>query len=238
VNVKAERICLWLAMIMPPVLLISNIIAGFLPPPAPGLSADQVAEMYRANSVGIRVGGLLIGLGGTLTLPLAAVLTVRMRRIEGAASVFAWTQLASATAGAVLFIVPGFFWEAAAYRADTHSDEIFQTLNDLAWLPLISAIFPAQLQLLSVGLAVVMDRSGASGLPRWTGYFSIWVAVLFTPSAVVLFFYSGPFAWNGILTFWLAVTSFVIWFYSISIALLRSVEQKDELPRAQLTARK
>jgi hypothetical protein len=230
VNAKAERLCLWLGIIFPVVMLISILAGDFLPPPSPADSAQQVAEMYRSNSVGIRISGLLLGLAGTLTMPLAAVLTVRMRRIEGSASVLAWTQLASATCGAVLFIVPAFFWEAAAYRADIHSDEIFQTLNDLAWLPLISAVFPAQLQLVSIGLAILMDRSAEPELPRWLGYLSLWVAVLLTPSALVLFFKSGPFAWNGVLTWWLAAIAFVAWFYTICFVLLKSVEGRKGSP--------
>jgi hypothetical protein len=127
-------------------------------------------------------------------------------------------------------MVPAYFWQAAAYRASEHSPEMLQTLNDLSWLPLLSAIFPAQLQLLAIGLAILLDQRETPELPRWLGYLSLWEMVLLVPSALVLFFYSGPFAWNGILTIWLAAISFIIWFYSTCVVLLRCLKRDAEAP--------
>ncbi len=187
--------------------------------------------MFRGNPTGIKICTLLIGIGGTLTLPLAAVIAIRMRKIEGAASALAWTQLLAAAAGGVLFLVPTFPWQAAAYRASTHSDEMLQTLNDLGWLPLLSMVFPAQLQLLCIGLAILMDKGKAPEFPRWSGYLCLWVVMLMAPSAFVLFFFSGPFAWNGLFTFYLAATGFFIWFYVMCFLLLKSVNEEFDAGR-------
>lgn len=40
------------------------------------------------------------------------------------------------------------------------------------------------------------------------------------PGGLVTFFKSGPFAWNGILAFWLPLTVFGIW-YGVMFMLLR-----------------
>jgi hypothetical protein len=226
-NAQTERICVWIAMAFPPVMVVGLLAAGWIPFPSPAATPAAVAAMYRDNAAGIKVCSLLMMLSGTLTLPLGAVLTVRMRKIEGPASPLAWTQLAAAAVGAVLFMVPPYFWQAAAYRAEHHADELLQTLNDLAFLPLLSAIFPAQLQLLALGLAILLDKNDPPELPRWTGYLSLWVMVLLIPSALVLFFFTGPFAWNGILTIWLAAIVFIIWFYVMCTVLLKQVAPKS-----------
>lgn len=209
-------------MAFPIVMVIGLLAADWIPLPAPSDSPVQVSAMYRDHAAGIKICALLMILSGTLTLPLGAVLTVRIRNIEGPAPALAWLQLGAAAVGAVLFMVSPCFWMAAAYRPGVRSNELLQTLNDLAWLPLLSAIFPAQLQLFSVGLATLLDRNTPPELPRWTGYLSLWVMVLLSPSALVLFFFTGPFAWNGLLTIWLAAIAFIIWFYSMCTALLRS----------------
>lgn len=226
-NAQTERICVWIAMAFPPVMVAGLLAAGWIPLPPPAATPAAVAAMYRDNAAGIKVCSLLMMLSGTLTLPLGAVLTARIRKIEGPNSPLAWMQLAAAAVGAVLFMVPTYFWQAAAYRAPEHADKLLQALNDLAFLPLLSAIFPAQLQLLALGLAILMDSNDPPELPRWTGYLSLWVMVLLLPSALVLFFFTGPFAWNGILTIWLAAIVFIIWFYTMCAVLLKLGSSKS-----------
>ena len=223
ISTSTQRICLWMSVAMAPAILTGLLVAGWLPLPAPSDTPAQVGGMFRNNPAGIKLCTLLISLGGTLTLPLASVITVQMRKIEGAPSALAWTQLTSACAGGVLFLVPTFPWQAAAYRAATHSDEMLQTLNDLGWLPILSMVFPAQLQLFCIGAAILMDKNGVTPFPRWSGYLCLWVVMLLAPSAFVLFFFSGPFAWNGIFTFYLAATGYFLWFYVMCVVLLKSI---------------
>jgi hypothetical protein len=220
-----------MALGMAPAALSGFIAAGWLPVPAPSDSPAQVAAMFRDNPTGIKICTLLISISGTLTLPLAAVIGIRMRKIEGAASALAWTQMLASAAGAVLFMVPTFPWQAAAYRASTHSDEMLQTLNDLGWLPILSMVFPFQLQLLCVGLAILMGKGEAPELPRWSGYLCLWGVMLMAPSAFVLFFFSGPFAWNGVFTFYLAGTGFFTWYYAMCFLLLRATNKELDAAR-------
>ena len=43
--------------------------AHFLPPPAPSLSSQEIAEVYANNTLGIRLGGILIMLAAALFAP-------------------------------------------------------------------------------------------------------------------------------------------------------------------------
>jgi hypothetical protein len=47
--------------------------------------------------------------------------------------------------------------------------------------------------------------------PRWFGYFQFCAAIGFAPTGFVLFTQEGPFAWNGLISFWVALTFAFAW---------------------------
>lgn len=62
---------------------------------------------------------------------------------------------------------------------------------------------PFIIQNLAIGTAVLTAR--AMTFPRWVAYLNLWVAFALVPDVLACFFLSGPFAWNGIFVFWLAL---------------------------------
>jgi hypothetical protein len=58
-DIRAQRIFAWGALISLLMAIYGLHIAGLLPPPSPANSAEQIAALYRANSVSIRIGAIL-----------------------------------------------------------------------------------------------------------------------------------------------------------------------------------
>ena len=86
------------------------------------------------------------------------------------------------------------------------------------------------LQTLAIGTAIFLDtRDGRPNavFPRWAGYLNYWVAMLFLPGTVTVFFHTGPFAWNGLLTWYLPLTVFAIWMVTMSVLLLNAIDAED-----------
>src|SRR5437868_907778 len=72
-------------------------LAHFLPPPSPAASAAEIAGLYAANTLGIRLGAGLVMVSASLFIPLFAAVTVLMKRMEGEDAPLAFTQAISAT---------------------------------------------------------------------------------------------------------------------------------------------
>ena len=66
--------------------------------------------------------------------------------------------------------------------------------------------------------------------PRWVGFAAIWSAILFILGALVPFFYSGPFAWNGLIAFWLVA---IIFFGCIFVMWWMTVKAIESDPKLQ-----
>lgn len=199
-------------------------IAGFVPPHAPLMGAQELAERYSHNTGAIRFGIMLLMISAGLLLPFAAVIGVQIRRIEGEFPVLAFTELAAGTLTAVIVLVPSVLWTAVAFRPE-RNPELLLLLNDFAWLFLLMTFAPISVQLVSIGLAVLSDKRKIPAFARWVGYFNFWVAVLLMPGGLITFFKAGPFAWNGLLAFWVPLIAFAGWFVVMFFALLAAIRK-------------
>jgi hypothetical protein len=184
-------------------------LAGFFPPPSPSLDADGTAELFAQSPNRIRFGAILLMFAAVLYWPFSVAIAIQMRRIEGPSHPLASTQLLTASGTAIAIMLPSFLWLAAAYRLSTPA-EIVQVLNDIAWLMFLGAIPPALIQVLAIAACVLLHPKQRV-FPRWFGYFNLWAATGFLVGEAIFFFQAGPFAWNGLVSFWLAATVFFTW---------------------------
>lgn len=212
-TVASQRLCLYGALVFIVVFFAGwGLIAGYMTPlPTPNDSAEEVAEFYRGDTDLIRLGLVFVIAVAPLQAFFAALIAAHMRRIEGDGALMANTQLVLGGLAVLLVTIPMFLWETIAFRPERDPDEM-RLLNDFAWLAFIGAFAPAIAQCFSIGYAVIQDTSRKPVFPRWIAYFNFWIAFAFIGGAVVFFAKSGPFAWNGVLPFWIPATVFGAWF--------------------------
>lgn len=224
-EVRNQLIGAWLvpiAMILFGTSLIS--LCHFIPPLPPTLPAEQVAAHFRDHSVGIRLGMVLFMFSGTLLVPITAIFALLIKRIEGKASILTYSQLITGTVALVLFIPPVICWTAAAYRPERALEDIV-LLNDLGWLFFIMIVPPGILQVALIGIAILQDKRPEPLFPRWLAYLNLWVGVLFIPGGVVSLFKTGPFAWDGLIAFWIPVVVFGAWWWVMFIMCLKAIRK-------------
>jgi hypothetical protein len=196
--------------------------AQWVPPLSPSLTAQQVAQLFHERSVPIRVGMVLMSLGAVLYLPWTVTLCSLIKEIEGRSFFWAATQLAAGIVSMLTFMLPAFAWAAAAFRPE-RNPEITQTLSDLGWLLFITPIAPFMMQYIILGIAILKDSRARPAFPRWAAYLQFWVSLSFVPAVIAFFAKSGPFAWNGLLVWWIPLTSFTGWFVLMIVLARRAV---------------
>ncbi len=181
-------------------------------------------------SGGTRViaGMVITQLGICLVMPLIGLIGYYMYRMEGRHPVLTLVQIVSGAATSVLLLMPLMLMTVAAFRPD-RTPELTVTMNDIAWLLFITPIAPFIIQNIAIGTAILRDQGRL--LPRWVGFMNFWIAASFLPDPLAYFFHSGPFAWNGIFVFWLALTTYAIFLVGMGLVLrsaaLKSSAQED-----------
>lgn len=226
---RIEILCTWGGVAFAVLFFVGFVLfARFLPPLSPNDSAARTAEIYRDNTNGIRIGLALCYLGTMAFLAFGAGIVGQTRRIKGVATTITYLQIASFAAASLLLILPITTWFAAAFRPDTQPAENIQMMSDFGWITFVVGFPPFAVWVASTGLAILSDTSKVPLYPRWAGYFSLLMAFIQVPPILLIFFKTGPFAWNGVLSWWIPMTDFFTWFLVITFLTLKAIKRKYE----------
>ncbi|HEY9418255.1 MAG TPA: hypothetical protein VIQ30_26130 [Pseudonocardia sp.] len=226
-NVLTQRVCIWLAPVGFAMLFGAFFAGSQFPFPSPNHDAAYIGGFYLEHVDGIRLMAVLVTTGSALTAPIAAVLGVHLLRIRGAIAL-ALLEFGMGCVSALTIGIPSFFWQAAAFRPE-RDPVITQTLHDAGWLCFVATVFIVIVQVGAAGLAVLTDPGDKPVFPRWFGYLSLWVCAALLPGVLVLWFKTGPFAWNGVLTIYLAFLVFGAWFAAVIVLLLRMSARSEDV---------
>lgn len=204
-------------------------LSGFFPPHLPSASAAEIAAIYQQDTNMIRLGMLVMMTGAAFSVPFVAVISSQMRRIESRSAVLSYTQLGAGMLGVLVLQIPILVFAATTFRPE-RAPELTQLLNDLGWVLFVMPFSLYMIQCLSIGLAILSDRRPQRVFPRWLAFFNFWVAVLSVPGGMITFFKIGPFAWNGLLGFWIPAIVFGNWYVVMFAALLKTIKSQPESP--------
>lgn len=226
-SLQTQRVMAWCGLAFVAIFGGGMLIAGFVPPIPPDDSAAEVARHYQQNTNSIRLGCLLMLIGAGFTIPFFAVVTAQMRRIEGRLTALCLAQLLSGAVAVLVFSLPVLVFSVAAFRPDRDPASV-QLLNDLGWFLFLMNFPSVTFQALVIAAAIFSDRNPEPVFPRWVGYAFIWVAISFVPGGLLTFFTTGPLAWDGLLSFWLAAVGFFGWMLVLFWATLRAVNRAPQ----------
>ena len=232
-NPKAGILFTWAGPVFVVLYSAGMLIAGLFPPTDPNASAIEVAQFFVDHQTGIAVGTILMCFGtGFLGLFIAAI-AVQMRRSEMGSPLMTYAGLASAFFVAIDASLIPTLWAVCSFRAGDMPPDIVRLINDIAWFLFL---FPWQLGggiwFIAVGLVILWDKSPQPVYPRWLGWASLWFCVLTIPAGMIVFFKTGPFAFNGLLAFYVPLTSLFVWLIALTVETLKAFK-RQALEQAQ-----
>lgn len=201
------------------------LLAGFVPPPSPNLDAAGIAAVYRDHAFSIRLGLLLCFLGTMFFLAFGAGVVGQTRRIVGVSPAVTYFQIGSFASAVLIIIFPLFCWWTAAFRPESRSAESIQLVNDLGWLIFVAGFAPYVTWAVSTGLAIFSDESRSPLYPRWAGYLCVFVGLVQIPPGVLVFVKTGPFAWDGLISWWMPMFDFFGWIVAMTLLSARAVDR-------------
>ena len=226
-------LCAWTGPAVVTIFLIGFVaFARFFPPSSPASSAAEIAAMYVDNAVGIRIGCCIMLIGSTLTIPWGLSVAALTRRIEVGIPLFTYMQVACVGIALPLAVLLPTVWGVASFRPDDVSPDITRMLHDLGWFLYLFTWPPFAIWCIAIGLPILADKTPDPIFPRWVGFFNLWVALLEAPAGLLIFFKSGPFAYNGIICFYLPSIVYFAWIVVMTTTVIKAVnrEKSGTLP--------
>jgi hypothetical protein len=224
-----ELLCAWGGIVFALLFFVGFVgIARFVPPLSPANTAAATAAIYRDHTNSIRTGLLMCYVGTMFFLAFGSGIVGQTRRIRGVAPAMTYFQIASYASAVLLIILPITCWFTAAFRPDGWSDESIALFNDFGWIAFVIGFPPFVTWVGATGLAILSDVSAKPLYPRWSGYLSLFMATVQISAAFLVYFKVGPFAWNGIFSWWIPMIDFFSWFIVITVLTVRAVDRKYE----------
>lgn len=206
-------------------VLFWGVIGQNLPNPSPALSATELAARYTENLNGIRFGFIVSMIIIVFYMPWSAVLSSQMAKIEGQRPVMAYLQLIGGGLTVMVVSFSAFFWATASFRPD-RDPELILLLTDLGWLCIDLQYACTTLQMFAIAFVGLGDKSKTPLIPRWVCYLTIWCGLSFFPASLTGVLQTGPFAWDGILSYYFPYFCWLCWFSITSIYMIKEINRR------------
>jgi hypothetical protein len=198
------------------------IFPGFVHPMSPTMSADQVASFYRDETARIRYSMILFNWFGVGLIPTVMLLAMQVRRMAHRTPILSYSLIACAGGPPCLFLIANMFWLLGSFRPE-RAPELTQLLNDLAWITFTISVPYLIAQCLLLALAIYWDRQEQPVFKMWVAHFNLLVAVALAPAAFTALTFSGPLAWDGLLSFWVKNIAIAAWIVVMGVVLGQSI---------------
>lgn len=230
-----EKLGIWSGPLMAVLTFVGAVLIGrFIPPfMDPSSTAAIVAAQYAQHANGVRIGAIIAAIGLSLIVPFGAAIAAQTRPAEGTRPFLTYVQIASIAVAGVFVVLACTIWALTAFRPGGYPAELVQYSNDLAYFLFIFTWPPFTVWFVAIGLAAFKDASEAP-FPRWSGYLCLWLAVQISAGAMIVFFKTGPFAYNGLFALYLPVALFFVWVIAMTVVMLRNLASRQkvtELPK-------
>jgi hypothetical protein len=201
------------------------LFPGFLHPMSPTMSAEEVAGFYRHETARVRYSMILFNWFGVGLIPIVMLLVIQIRRMAHRTPILSYSLLACAGGPPTLFLIANMFWLLAAFRPE-RAPELTQLLNDLAWVTFTILVPYLIGQCVVLALAIYWDRQDQPVFKSWVAHFNLLVAVALAPAAFGALSFTGPIAWDGLLSFWLKNVAIAVWIVVMGIVLGQTIRRQ------------
>lgn len=231
ISARSQRFMLWWGYVMMILFGLSYFFLIKLFPLNPATdTAAMTAEFYRENSLSIRIGAVICSWCAAYPVPIYVVLAAQSARLEKGIPIWSILQFGGGLMMTLFLVLPPLMWGTAAFSVD-RAPELTLMLHELANLTFVTT--GQYIMFNMIALAVIVLAHGNHPLnpfPRWYGYFVIWAILMFEVGAFGFLPRTGPFAWDGLLVFWVPVGVFGVWVNATMFILFAAIKKQEKMP--------
>jgi hypothetical protein len=202
-----------------------GLLAHNIPPFSPNATPDQV----KAHFAELRLP-IMIGMSVCLTMTAcymawSASIAKVMERIEGPGGIWSRVEMMGGTITCAPLMVACAVWLTAAHEVHYIDASTVHMLYWMGWLLIDLAYFVTSFQIAAVSVVFLRDKREKKLVPAavvWWGWVTF--ASFFVVSAIP-FVTTGPLAFNGVISFWIAFFTWFFWIPSLSYYIIKAVDR-------------
>jgi hypothetical protein len=205
--------------------LLFGLVAGNLPPFPASADPQAVWQNYADNQLRIMIGCSLCLTFAACYIAWSVAVAKVMERIEGTGGMWSQIERLGATITYAPPLVALVMWAGAAHEIHNIDPGTAHLLYWMGWFLVDLGYMVTSFQIIGVCIVFMRDRRVKKLVPEavvWWGW--VTVASFFFVLAIP-YVKTGPLAFDGVISFWIAFGCWFIWIGSLSYFIIKAVDR-------------
>lgn len=198
-------------------------VAKFLPPPVESWNIQETFQFYLDNSLRIRLGMMLTLIFTPLYYIWGIVVSRLIARAEGPEGVMGPLQLLGAFGTVVVTWGSCSGWLSAAFDTGLKSPDSIKAVADWSWMWFNATVMVSVFQFIAFGIGCMVDKRQEPLIPGWFSWLSVGMGLTMMLALLTPLFRDGPFAWHGLMTYYVGLADFFLWILIASYFVLKGI---------------
>jgi hypothetical protein len=224
VDYRTWKLMSWCGLIfMATFVFLWGVLAGNIPPFSPNANGLEVKAHYMDHRLAIMIGMSVCLTITSCYMVWGNAISNVMQRVEGRDGLLSKLEMMGATITCAPIMTACSIWLVAAHESNTLPPEIMHMLYWFGWLLIDLAYMVTSFQIAAISLVFAQDKREKPLVPaacNWWGW--VTVASFFVVSAIP-FVSTGPLAFNGVISFWIAFFTWFIWCPWLSYYIIKAI---------------
>lgn len=226
-SLSTQRLALWCNLIFVALTAVGWLgIAHFFAPAPADLGLDATKEWFtETHRWGTIIGCSIFYIASGLLTPGSVQFGLMLAKIEGRRPVMSITTAVCGVFISLIVFLNCCAWIVAAYRPEAGAD-VIQAWYDWAWMAFLLGWIYLAIEMVATGIVELMDDRPEPMIPRWFTWLTFAGAASLFFAAGPAFFKSGPFAYHGLLAFYLPVFVWAGYLIVTTCFMLKELERE------------
>jgi hypothetical protein len=182
-------------------------IAHFFAPARADLGLDATKVWFsETHHWGTLIGCSVFYVAAGILTPGSISFGMMLARVEGRWPLWSLTTGVCGVFISLIIFFNACAWIVSAYRPETGAD-VIQAFNDWAWFAFLLGWIYLAIEMVASAIVELQDDRTEPMVPRWLAWLTLAGAATLICAAGPAFFKSGPFAYHGLLAFYLPVVT-------------------------------
>jgi len=203
-SIASQKIGLWCTWIFSALTAVGWLgIAHFYAPARADLGLEATYQWFaQDHRWGTIIGCTIFYIACGFLVPGSIQFGIMLAKIEGRWPLWSLTTAVCGIFISLIVFLNACAWIVASYRPETGAD-VVQALSDWAWMAFLLGWIYLAFEMLASGIVELLDKREQPMIPRWLTWLTLAGAATLVTAAGPAFFKSGPFAYHGLLAFYL-----------------------------------
>ncbi|GAB3383501.1 hypothetical protein NCG89_13600 [Spongiibacter taiwanensis] len=180
-------------------------IANFISPAPADLTLEETkqwfSDSYRWQTI---LGCTLLYIGSALLTPGSIQWGLMLAKIEGRSPILSITTAVCGIFISLIVFLNACAWIVCSYRAQT-DPHVIQAFSDWAWFAFLFGWVYLAIEMISSAIVELKDKREQPLVPHWMAWITLFSASTMLGAIGPAFFKSGPFAYHGLIAFYVPV---------------------------------